>query len=157
VVAVLGTIAYTRVGPGTSYVYLSGALLVIGIGVGATVVPSMAAAFQALSRAETPRATSAINAIQRIAGAIGTALFAIIVQQAITSNLSGRSGSGPQIAALGGHAQAHTAGAIADAFGLTFWIAAGLIATALVPAMLLPRRGRHRAAEVKAAEQVNAS
>ena len=81
VLAVLGMLAYTQVGPGTSQEYLSAALLVIGAGVGATVVPSMAAAFQALSRAETPRATSALNVIQRLGGAVGTALFAIVLSR----------------------------------------------------------------------------
>ena len=81
VLAALGMLAYTQVGPGTSYLYLSAALLVVGAGVGATVVPSMAAAFQALTRAETPRATSAINVIQRLGGAIGTALFAIVLSR----------------------------------------------------------------------------
>ncbi len=121
--AAAGMLAYTQVGPNTSYLYLSGALLVIGTGIGATVVPSMAAAFQALSRAETPRATSAINLIQRLGGAVGTALFAII--------LSRQAG-----------ARAHAAAALAGAFGTTFWVAAGLIATALVPALLLPRPRR---------------
>ena len=111
VLAALGMLAYTQVGPGTSYLYLSAALLVVGAGVGATVVPSMAAAFQALSRAETPRATSALNVIQRLGGAIGTALFAIV--------LSRQAGAG-----AGG------ADALAGAFGTTFWVAAGLIAAA---------------------------
>jgi MFS family permease len=124
VLAVLGMLAYTQVGPDTPYLYLSGALLVVGAGVGATVVPSMAAAFQALSRAETPRATSALNVIQRLGGAIGTALFAIV--------LSRQAGAG---AGVGGHGEA----ALAGAFGTTFWVAAGLIALAVVPALLLPR------------------
>ena len=124
VLAVLGMLAYTQVGPETSYLYLSAALLVIGAGVGATVVPSMAAAFQALSRAETPRATSALNVIQRLGGAVGTALFAIV--------LSRQTGAG-----AGG------ADALAGAFGTTFWVAAGLIAAAVVPALLLPR-ARHQ-------------
>ena len=51
---------------------------VTGMGIGATIVPSMAAAFQALSRAETPRATSALNAIQRIAGTTATATARVI-------------------------------------------------------------------------------
>jgi EmrB/QacA subfamily drug resistance transporter len=125
VLAALGMLAYTQVGPGTPYLYLSAALLVIGAGVGATVVPSMAAAFQALSRAETPRATSALNVIQRLGGAVGTALFAIV--------LSRQAGTG-----AGG------AGPLAGAFGTTFWVAAGLIAVAVVPALLLPR-ARHQA------------
>ena len=129
VLAVLGMLAYTQVGPGTSYLYLSAALLVVGAGVGATVMPSMAAAFQALSRAETPRATSAINVIQRLGGAIGTALFAIV--------LSRQAGAG-----TGAGAGVHGAGgaALAGAFGTTFLVAVGLIALAVVPALLLPRR-----------------
>jgi len=132
VLAVLGMLAYTQVGPGTSYLYLSAALLVVGAGVGATVVPSMAAAFQALSRAETPRATSAINVIQRLGGTIGTALFAIVLaRQAGTGTGTG--------AGAGAGAGVHGAGALAGAFGTTFWVAAGLIALAVVPALLLPR------------------
>ena len=76
VVALLGTLAYTRIGVDTSNLYLAAALFVFGLGIGSTIMPSMAAAFQTLSREETPRATSALHAIQRIAGAIGTALFA---------------------------------------------------------------------------------
>jgi len=129
VLAALGMLAYTQVGPGTSYLYLSAALLVVGAGVGATVVPSMAAAFQALSRAETPRATSALNVIQRLGGAVGTALFAIV--------LSRQAGTGAGGAGAGG------AGPLAGAFGTTFWVAAGLIAVAVVPALLLPR-ARHQ-------------
>jgi len=145
-IATLGTLAYTQVGARTSYLYLSGALLVTGTGIGATITPSIAAAFQALSRAETPRATSALNAIQRIAGAIGTALFAIILQHAITANLARHPGSTTAIAALSQNGQPHTAAALADAFAATFWVAAGLIAAALVPALLLPRpRGENAA------------
>jgi EmrB/QacA subfamily drug resistance transporter len=145
-IATLGTLAYTQVGARTSYLYLSGALLVTGTGIGATITPSIAAAFQALSRAETPRATSALNAIQRIAGAIGTALFAIVLQHAITANLARHPGSNTAIAALSQNAQLHTAAALADAFAATFWVAAGLIAAALVPALLLPRPSGENAA-----------
>ncbi len=137
-VAAGGTLAYTQIGPGTSYAYLAAALGVIGLGLGATVAPSMAAAFQALSRAETPRGTAALNAIQRIAGAIGTAAFAIILQHAITASLPRHPG-GAAIAAISRQARADTAPALAGAFGITFWAAVALIAAALVPALLLPR------------------
>jgi EmrB/QacA subfamily drug resistance transporter len=138
VIAVLGTLAYTQVGAQTSVVYLAGALLVTGAGLGATVAPSMAAAYQALSRTETPRGTGALNAIQRIAGAIGTTVFAIILQHEITISLPSHPG-GTAIAALSQQAQTHTTAALASAFGTTFWAAAALIAIALVPALLLPR------------------
>jgi EmrB/QacA subfamily drug resistance transporter len=128
VLAVLGMLAYAQVGPWTSYLYLSAALLVIGAGVGATVVPSMAAAFQALSRAETPRATSALNVIQRLGGAVGTALFAIVLSRQAGIGVHGAGGTG--------------GAALAGAFGATFWVATGLIALAVVPALTLPRPRR---------------
>jgi EmrB/QacA subfamily drug resistance transporter len=152
-VAALGTLAYTQVGPHTSYAYLAGALFVTGLGLGATVVPSMAAAFQALSRAETTRATSAINAIQRIAGAVGTALFAIILQHAITANLPRHPQSIQALTVLPPQQHAHAAPALAAAFGTTFWAAAALIATALLPALLLPRPAREHHAATRQGEQ----
>jgi EmrB/QacA subfamily drug resistance transporter len=140
--AVAGLLAYTQVGPGTSYAYLAGALGVTGLGLGATVTPSMAAAFQALSRAETPRGTSALNAIQRIAGAIGTAGFAILLQRSVTAKLPGRADGVQSIAALSRNPGAHTAATLASAFGITFWAAVALTAAAVIPALLLPRPAR---------------
>ncbi|HLX50754.1 MAG TPA: DHA2 family efflux MFS transporter permease subunit [Streptosporangiaceae bacterium] len=138
-VAAGAMLAYTQVGSRTSYVFLAGVLGVIGLGLGATVAPSMAAAFQALDRAETPRGTSALNAIQRIAGAVGTALFAIILQHVITADLPRHPGGGTAITALSQQAREHAAATLAGAFGTTFWAAVALTAAALIPALLLPR------------------
>src|SRR5262249_23702486 len=139
-IAALGALGYSQVGAHTSFVYLGGALLVIGAGLGTTMAPSMAAAYRTLSGSETPRGASALNAIQRIAGAIGTALFAIILQRQVTAGLPGHPGSSA-IAALSQQAHAHNAATLASAFGTTFLAAAALIAIALVPALLLPRPG----------------
>src|SRR6266511_3929757 len=122
----LGTLAFTQVGANTSYAYLAPALLVVGFGLGSTIMPSMAVAFQTLSREETPRAASALNAIQRVAGAIGT-------------NVPTLDGGIQGMATLSPQQRAHVTPAIADAFGTTFWVAVVLIAAALVPALLLPR------------------
>jgi MFS family permease len=152
VIALLGTLAFTQVGADTSYLYLAAALLVLGLGIGSTIMPSMAAAFQTLSREETPRATSALNAIQRIAGAIGTALLAIILQRAIAANVPDFRGGIEGLAALS--QQAHARPALADAFGTTFWIAVALIAAALVPALLLPSvRAEHQLAKSAAPDE----
>ena len=142
VVAAAGTLAYTQLGAETPYAYLAAGLFVLGIGTGSTIMPSMAAAFQALAREETPRATSALNVIQRTAGAIGTALLAIVLQRALAANLPGGGGGIQALATLSGSESAATAGPITDAFATTFWIAAGLIALAVVPALLLPRLHR---------------
>jgi EmrB/QacA subfamily drug resistance transporter len=135
-IALLGTLAFTQLGADTSYLYLSGGLFVLGFGIGSTIMPSMAAAFGTLSREETPRAASAINAIQRIAGAIGTALLAIVLQRVIAGNIPDFQGGIDGLAALS--QQPRTTSVLAEAFGTTFWIAVGLIAAALVPAVLLP-------------------
>ncbi len=137
--AMLGTLAYTQVSADTPYLYLAAALLVIGLGIGSTIMPVMAAAFQTLSPAETPRATSALNAIQRIAGAIGTAMLAIILQREITASLAGLPGGPQAVATLGAAQRAHAAPALAAAFGTTFWVALGLIAITVVPVLFLPR------------------
>jgi EmrB/QacA subfamily drug resistance transporter len=125
VLALAGTAAYTQVGQDTSYVPLGLALFVIGLGLGSTIVPSMAVAYQTVSREAVAQATSAINVVQRIAGSVGTALLAVILQH----NLR-----------LDGVHPAH-------AFGTTFWVAFALVATALVPALLLPRVQHDRAGE----------
>lgn len=136
--AVLGTLAYTQAGAHTSYTYLAVALFVLGLGIGCTVVPSMAALYKTLSREETPRGTSALNSIQRIGGAIGTALLAIVLQRAIAANLPDLNGGIQAIASLSRQEQAHVTAALADAFGTTFWVAVVPIAVALLPALLLP-------------------
>ena len=158
VVAVVGIAAYTQVGARTSSLYLAGALGVIGLGLGATITPSMAAAFQALSRAETPRGTSALNVIQRIAGAIGTAAFAILLQHAITARRPGHPGAAQTIGGLSQQAAGHAATALAGAFGTTFWAAAALIAASAAAALLLPRPARpEHAAASRPGEHVKTS
>lgn len=141
-VAVGAILAYTRIGAGTSYAYLAVALFVLGLGIGATIAPSMAALYQTLTREETPRATSALNVIQRAGGAIGTALFAIVLQHAIASNLPGLHGGLEQLAMLAPEHRADIASSLADAFGTTFMLATVLIAATLIPALLLPRPPR---------------
>jgi len=118
-------------------VFLAGALFVIGLGLGATIVPAMAAAYQTVPRESVAQATSAINAIQRIAGSVGTALLAVVLQRSIASNLPGLDGGIGALAQESG--RAHAAPVLADAFGTAFWVAFALVAAALVPAFLLPR------------------
>ena len=132
--ALAGMAVYTQVGVDTPYAVLAGALFVIGMGLGSTIVPSMAVAYQSVSRDAVPQATMTINVVQRVAGSIGTALLAVVLQRAIAAH----PGSG--------------ATALADAFDTTFWVAFVLVAAALVPALMLPRRAR-RGEEVEAAPQ----
>jgi len=140
VVAAAGTLAYTQLGAQTPYWLLGTALLVVGLGIGSTIMPCMAAAFQGLAREQTPGATSALNVIQRVSGAVGTALLAVFLQRAIAARTPGQHGDLQRIATLAHEHPLHLAGTLADAFGATFWIAAGLTAAAIIPALLLPAR-----------------
>jgi len=123
VVALLGTLGLTRVGAATPYLSLAGALFLIGLGLGATIMPSMAVAYGAVPRAGVEQATSAVNVVQRLAASIGTALLAVVLQRSIAARGGGDA-------------------AVAEAFAHTFWIALLLVAAALVPALLLPRVAR---------------
>jgi EmrB/QacA subfamily drug resistance transporter len=137
VVMSLATVPFAFVGAHTSYVLLGGALLVRGIGLGCAMMPAMAAAFAVLSSAEVPRATSALNTVQRVGGAVGTALLAVVLQHQLAAASSGTSAGG-------------AASDVATAFGHTFWWAIGLSVLAIVPAAILAvtqRRERLLAAE----------
>jgi Major Facilitator Superfamily len=96
--ATVGTLAYTQIALDTPYWYLAGALLLIGAGLGATITASMAAAFQGLERSQMAMATSTINVVQRVAGSLGTALLAVVLQRAIQDNLDGFHGGIEQAA-----------------------------------------------------------
>ena len=94
VLALAGTAVYTQIGADTSYALLGAALFLIGLGLGSTIVPSMAVAFQSVPRevggaGDAARSTS----IQRIAGSIGTALLAVVLQRSISARIPGAGGS----------------------------------------------------------------
>ena len=141
-VALAGIAGYTQVGAATPYPALAGALFLIGVGLGATVLPSMAVAYQSVPHDSVGQATSTINVIQRLAASIGTALLAVVLQRSISSNLSGFDGGVGTLAGLAPAERERVASALADAFGTSFWVAFALVATALVPALLLPKQAQ---------------
>uniref|UniRef100_UPI003F82CDB4 DHA2 family efflux MFS transporter permease subunit n=1 Tax=Actinosynnema sp. TaxID=1872144 RepID=UPI003F82CDB4 len=59
----LGTLAFTQVGSGLGEPVLVASLFVRGLGIGAAVIPIMAAAYTGLDRAAIPRATSVVNIV----------------------------------------------------------------------------------------------
>jgi MFS family permease len=128
-VMALATLPFAFVSADTSNTLLGGALVARGIGLGCAMMPAMAAAYAVLTPAEVPRATSALNALQRVGGAIGTALLAVVLQHQLATASAAPSASG--------------ATGVAAAFGHTFWWAIGLSVLAVVPAVILARTQRH--------------
>lgn len=117
-VAVIGTIPFTRAAPGTNEVLLAGAMLVRGAGLGAATIPVMAAAYRGLERTEIPRVTSMINVLQRLGASFGTALLATILQRESAGH------AGPA--------------GLAHGFDMAFTWALVLTVLPLTPGLLLP-------------------
>jgi EmrB/QacA subfamily drug resistance transporter len=128
-----------RVVPAGVLLALLVALFLVGAGLGATITPAMAAAYQGLPHTAMGQATSAINVIQRVAGALGSAMLAVVLQQAMTARLPGFHGGIGQASALAATSP-RAAGLLAQAFALSFAIALAISVLALVPAVLLPGR-----------------
>lgn len=138
-VALAGTAVYAQIAADTSYLTLAAALFVIGLGLGATIAPSMAAAYQSVPQQAAGHATSTINVVQRIAGSVGTALLAIVLQRRIAENLDLEGGLAA-LARLSDARRAEAAPGLADAFATSFWVALCLVAVAVPATLLLPGR-----------------
>ncbi len=135
----VGTLLCTQVDAHTSEILLVLTLFVRGLGLGATMMPAMGAAYQSLDAAAVPRATTTINILQRVGGSIATALVAVVLQRGIAHRVPGVAGAGGLGAAQGRKLPESVANSIGHAFGETFWWIVGLSAAGLVVALFLPR------------------
>jgi MFS family permease len=144
VVMALATLPFAFVSADTSNALLGGALVARGIGLGCAMMPTMAAAFAQLEGPQVPRATAALNALQRTGGSLGTALLAVVLTHELASALAGAGGG--SLGQVPDAARARAAEPLASAFGTTFWWAVGLSALAIVPSAVLAwrERGAHR-------------
>jgi len=117
VLTATSTIAFTQIGTETSYIVLSAAALVSGLGIGAALVPSMAGAYRGLVDDAIARATSSLRILQQLGGSFGIAILAVVLQQGISD---------------------HPGAGLASAFADTYWWALGFTALAVIPTFLLP-------------------
>ncbi|WP_083529993.1 DHA2 family efflux MFS transporter permease subunit [Skermania piniformis] len=136
---------FTQVHADTPYPLLLGALFVMGLGMGATMMPVMTAAMATLTDHEVARGSTLMNIVNQTAGSIGTAIMSVVLtnlldnqqyaQAAIASRFDPRIAAQlPPEALNDGFEQA------ARAFGHTFTVALVLIVATLIPASFLPRR-----------------
>ncbi len=139
IVLLAGTAIFTQVGATTSYWLIGFALVLRGLGLGGSMMPAMAGAYATLTRNQVPRATPALNVLQRVGGALGAALLIVILQNRIISTLGEGAQGGVSGATLSDTARLRVADPLAEAFAHTYWFALGLTALALIPALLLVR------------------
>jgi EmrB/QacA subfamily drug resistance transporter len=118
----LATLPLAFVGTGTSLVTISLVLVLRGVGIGFSFMPAMTAAFASLRPEQLSDATPQLNVLQRIGGAIGTAVLAVVLQRA--------SGSAPSVAHLAG------------AFDTAYWWSLGICVLSLIPCLVLLRAER---------------
>ena len=156
-VLTLGTIPFAFLDGSTSYTLLALLLVVRGLGIGASMMPAMAAAYATLQSAEVPRATSSLNALQRIGGSIGTAVLAVVLQGEIKDQLAAAQVGESAPAASGTlerlpeELRSRLAEPLAAAFASTFWWAVGISVLALIPATILALSQRRERGEEAAA------
>ena len=144
-VIVVGMAMFTQVGVDTSYTYLLGALFIMGLGMGGTMMPIMTSALQTLRDHEIARGSTLMNITQQIAASIGTALFSVLLTNGFNSSaavgqLRSALESPEGLRSLPDPSVLPQALAdMADAFGTVFVVATVLVALCLVPALMLPR------------------
>jgi EmrB/QacA subfamily drug resistance transporter len=151
----LGMFAFTD--EHTPYVYLIGALFVMGLGMGATMMPIMSAALASLNDASIARGSTLMNITQQVAASIGTAVFSVLLTSAFQGShwisVAGALGSaGKDPDKVGAVLQkfhlspdavaAVTSRALHDlatSYAHVFLIATVMLACCLIPALFLPR------------------
>jgi EmrB/QacA subfamily drug resistance transporter len=115
----LATLPLAFIGTGTSVLAISLVLVLRGVGIGFSFMPAMTAAFASLRPEQLSDATPQLNVVQRIGGAIGVAVLAVVLQRA------------------GGHAP--PVSKLAGAFDTAYWWSLGICVLSLIPCAVLLR------------------
>ncbi|MPZ96493.1 MAG: DHA2 family efflux MFS transporter permease subunit [Propionibacteriales bacterium] len=160
---ILGMFGFTQITEDTSYAVLIPMLVVMGFGMGATMMPLFTAAIKTLAAHEVARGSTMLNITQQVASSVGVATMAVILTNQLnsspivpgTENIPGLddgitqadaailSNTQPDIFAQLGIAVDVVASGLADAaaaFAQTYWVAWVLVVLTMVPALMLPRR-----------------
>ncbi|MFI6078590.1 MDR family MFS transporter [Actinoplanes sp. NPDC051343] len=115
-VVAAATVPFAVAGATTGEWWLTGVLVVRGLGLGAVTIPVMAAAYQGLERTEVPHASILTRTAQQIGGSFGTAVLAVVLQHYATSH------------------------PLTTAFDIAFWWSIVCTVAALLLSLLLPAR-----------------
>jgi predicted MFS family arabinose efflux permease len=162
---IVGMFPLTQVDESTSYGVIVPALFVMGLGMGATMMPLFTAALKTLTDHEVARGSTLLNISQQISSSIGVAVLSVILTNHLNDSpvipgtqglpglpdgltetaaaIASSTADGAQIIAqLGVPQQVINSGLVeaAASFGSTFWVAWVLVVLTLVPAFFLQRK-----------------
>lgn len=160
---VAGMFGLTQVDESTSYGLMIGCLFVMGLGMGATMMPLFTSALKTLAGHEVARGSTLLNITQQVASSCGVALMSVVLTNHLndspiiagTEQVPGTDGgvreTGAAIlsnmqpdlfAKLNLPPEAVQRGLVdaAASFADTYWVAWVLVVLTLIPALMLPRR-----------------
>jgi EmrB/QacA subfamily drug resistance transporter len=178
VVIVLGMFGLTQVTADTPYGLLIAELFVMGLGMGATMMPVMTSALKTLTHQEVARGSTLLNITQQVASSVGVAVMSVILTNHLndspvipgTEKIPGLAGGLTETAAgILSNTRPEVVAALhlpasliadgldqaAQAFADTYWVAWALVVLTLVPALMLPRR--HEESHLEDEEQETVS
>jgi EmrB/QacA subfamily drug resistance transporter len=130
-------VVFTQIHTGTSLGLLAGMLFVAGLGHGTVMPPVMGSAYQGMRRPDIPGATATFNVALRVGSSFGTAILAVVLQEAIAGRIHGASGGLSSVAGLRGKS---VTAELTSAFGVSFWWVAAIAVIAVIPALFIPPR-----------------
>ncbi len=160
-----GMYALTTLTATTPYSFIIPVLFVMGLGMGATMMPLMTSALKTLKSHDVARGSTLLNISQQVASSMGVAIMSVVLTTGLKNDPLLKASSAfneatagvkdpaklgeiaqqfPQVAALLAKGQEVLMAAIheamAAAFSTTFWVAAVLLTFTLIPAYFLPRK-----------------
>ncbi|MDF3045747.1 MAG: drug resistance transporter, EmrB/QacA subfamily [Ornithinibacter sp.] len=160
-----GMYALTTLTATTPYTFILPVLFIMGLGMGATMMPLMTSALKTLKSHDVARGSTLLNITQQIASSIGVAVMSVVLTTGLKDDpllkasqafneasagvtdperLGAIAAQFPQVAELLARGQQALMQAVheamAAAFSTTFWVAAVLLTLTLVPAFFLPRK-----------------
>jgi EmrB/QacA subfamily drug resistance transporter len=160
---IIGMFGLTQVTATTPYPQLIITLFVMGLGMGATMMPTFTSALKTLANHEVARGSTLLNITQQVSSSCGVALMSVILTNQLndspvipgTQNIPGLpagiketeaailSNTSPdEFARLDLDPAAVAQGLVdaAAAFAHTYWVAWVLVVLTLIPALMLPRK-----------------
>jgi predicted MFS family arabinose efflux permease len=160
---IVGMFGLTQISDTTPYLVIVALLLVMGWGMGGTMMPIMTTALRTLRPHEIARGSTLLNINQQIASSVGVATMSVVLTNSLknspvipgTQHVPGFPGGLPETTAailkntqpqlfaklgLDPTAVAHGMARAATSFAHTYWVAWVVIVVAMIPALMLPRK-----------------
>ncbi len=132
-IAAVGMLLLTQLTETSTYAaHILPGLLVMGLGLGASMAPAMQGAVSGVAPDDAGVASATVNTMQQVGGSVGTALLSTIAASAATSYATSHAAHVANPVALQQLAAVHS-------YTTAFWVAAGVFAVgSLISALVIP-------------------